>query len=63
MLVLVNTGVNIVIETLLESGTWVKRLSHFLTRSGFSPRHYLRVQIKDLFRHSGRAGYLYSTAL
>jgi magnesium-transporting ATPase (P-type) len=32
MLVLVNTGVNIVIETLLESGTWVKRLSHFLTR-------------------------------
>jgi hypothetical protein len=37
MLVLVNTGVNIVIETLLESGTWVKRLSHFLTRSGSVP--------------------------
>ena len=32
MLVLVNTGVNIVIEVLLESGTWVKRLSHLVTR-------------------------------
>ena len=58
-----NTAVNVVVEVLVSSGRWVKRLSHFITRKKRPKNKYKLVKEDLQLYHQGwpRDGARYYT--
>lgn len=47
MIVAVNVCVNVLLETLISAGTWVKKLSHFLTRKK-EPKNKYKLVLREI---------------